>query len=118
MNRLAAAVPLLYKVFGDRFPATATRRCGRASPGPSTSCDHAASPPALGDLRAAWGPLLLPPPAAAQAPGPKQAVNLRILLPMANAELTIEDTLTQQTGTERLFVSPPLEPGPEYYLHR
>jgi uncharacterized protein (TIGR03000 family) len=43
--------------------------------------------------------------------GQRQPVYLRVLLPEEDAELKIGDHLTKQTGTSRLFVSPPLEPG-------
>jgi len=36
---------------------------------------------------------------------------LRVRLPEANATLTIDGDPTQQTGSEREFVTPPLEPG-------
>src|SRR5262245_58952221 len=44
----------------------------------------------------------------------RQPVRLKVLLSLANAELTIEDAVTRQTGTERTFVSPPLETTKEY----
>src|SRR5438552_1382848 len=50
-------------------------------------------------------------PAGAQSALRAQPVYLRVLLPQADAQLRIEDRPTQQTGTSRLFVSPPLEPG-------
>jgi uncharacterized protein (TIGR03000 family) len=46
-----------------------------------------------------------------QAPRP---VNLRVLLPVANAELKINDQPTRQTGTSRLFTSPPVELGKSF----
>jgi len=36
---------------------------------------------------------------------------VRVILPDANAQVTFEDHKTQQRGSDRLFVSPPLEPG-------
>jgi uncharacterized protein (TIGR03000 family) len=44
----------------------------------------------------------------------QQTVTLRVLLPFADAQLMIDDLLTRQTGTERTFVSPPLDPGRDY----
>jgi uncharacterized protein (TIGR03000 family) len=45
-------------------------------------------------------------------PAPQQRpVTIRVLLPVADAQLMIDDTQTKQTGTERVFVSPPLETG-------
>lgn len=47
---------------------------------------------------------------------PKAApATLKVLLPDGNVKLTIQDKLTQQNGTERTFVSPPLDPGKEYH---
>jgi uncharacterized protein (TIGR03000 family) len=51
---------------------------------------------------------------AQQAGQQAQTVTLRVLLPAANAKLTIQNQPTQQSGTERSFVSPPLLPGKEY----
>src|SRR5262249_11127931 len=39
---------------------------------------------------------------------------LRVQLPHANATLTIDNSVTQQGGAERTFVSTPLEPGRTY----
>jgi uncharacterized protein (TIGR03000 family) len=39
-----------------------------------------------------------------------QPVSLRVLLPQADVELTIDGEPTKQTGTERRFTSPPLNP--------
>lgn len=44
----------------------------------------------------------------------KQPVKLRVLMPWPNATLTIEGTDTKQTGSTRLFVSPPVETGRDY----
>jgi uncharacterized protein (TIGR03000 family) len=44
-----------------------------------------------------------------------QSANLRVLLPTAKAQLKIENRLTQQTGTTRLFVTPPLENTQRYH---
>jgi uncharacterized protein (TIGR03000 family) len=41
-------------------------------------------------------------------------LRLNIILPEADAELWIEQSETQQKGTERTFVSPPLEVGKTY----
>src|SRR5262245_62162260 len=43
-----------------------------------------------------------------------EAVNLKITMPHDKALLTIQGVPTRQTGAERSFVSPPLEPGREY----
>jgi len=39
---------------------------------------------------------------------------VRVVLPTADAQVTIENTPTRQTGTVRQFVSPPLEAGKSY----
>jgi uncharacterized protein (TIGR03000 family) len=39
---------------------------------------------------------------------------LKVLLPQANAKLTVEGQRTRQTGETRSFRSPPLEPGKKY----
>ena len=52
-----------------------------------------------------------PRPTVGQQAGVPQPAYLRVLLPQADAELKIEGAPTKQTGTTRLFVSPPLEPG-------
>jgi uncharacterized protein (TIGR03000 family) len=49
-------------------------------------------------------------PARAQYLPASQPVYLRVLLPQADSELTIDGEPTKQTGTERLFYSPPLQP--------
>ncbi len=41
-------------------------------------------------------------------------VSLKVLLPQANAKLTVEGQRTRQTGETRSFRSPPLEPGKKY----
>ena len=41
-------------------------------------------------------------------------VRLRVSLPTADAQLWIQDQLTQQRGLERVFESPGLEPGKSY----
>jgi uncharacterized protein (TIGR03000 family) len=51
-------------------------------------------------------------PARAQQTG--QPVTLRVLVPAKDAQLTIDGKATKQTGTTRLFTSPPLEPGWKY----
>ena len=43
-----------------------------------------------------------------------QPAYVRVLLPRADAKLTIDDTATRQYGDNRLFVSPPLTPGKRY----
>lgn len=43
-----------------------------------------------------------------------QPAYVRVLLPRADAKLSIDDTATRQFGENRLFVSPPLEPGKRY----
>jgi uncharacterized protein (TIGR03000 family) len=44
-------------------------------------------------------------------------VALRVIVPKADARVWIEDNPTRQSGTERQFVSPPLETGKEYTYH-
>ena len=41
-------------------------------------------------------------------------VSLKVLLPQANAKLTVEGQVTKQTGETRTFRSPPLKPGVKY----
>jgi uncharacterized protein (TIGR03000 family) len=53
-------------------------------------------------------------PPADKPAADKQTATLRVLLPQDDATLTIEDKPTKQTGSERSFVSPPLEPGKSY----
>lgn len=48
------------------------------------------------------------------AKGEPKPVALKVLLPQANAKLTVENQLTRQTGDTRTFRSPPLEPGRKY----
>src|SRR5262245_6993037 len=55
------------------------------------------------------------PPAQKQPAGQKQPARIRVLLPEEDAEVHIQDHLMKQTGTDRLFVSPPLEPGRTFY---
>jgi uncharacterized protein (TIGR03000 family) len=58
--------------------------------------------------------LCLTAPARGQAPAGNQAATVRVLLPQDNATLTIEGKPTRQTGTTRLFHSPPLDPDKNY----
>ena len=55
-----------------------------------------------------------PGPGGPQAPAERKPVNLKVLLPDERVKLTIDGTATRATGTERSFVSPPLEPGVNY----
>ena len=51
-------------------------------------------------------------PAYYQAPtAAQQSVSVTVLVPDANAQVWFEDGLTSQTGTQRMFHSPPLEPN-------
>jgi uncharacterized protein (TIGR03000 family) len=43
-----------------------------------------------------------------------RAVQLRVLVPQGDAKLFIDNKLTEQKGDERLFQSPPIEPGYSY----
>lgn len=52
--------------------------------------------------------------ANAQQDAAKKPVTLKVQLPHANAELTVNDTATKQGGTTRTFTSPVLDPGKEY----
>jgi uncharacterized protein (TIGR03000 family) len=67
--------------------------------------------------------LTAPPRGAAQdkpnkppddAKGDAKPVSLKVLLPQANAKLTVQDQVTKQTGETRTFRSPPLKPGVKY----
>src|SRR5437868_4703383 len=53
-------------------------------------------------------------PAIAQTAVQERTASIRVLLPSANAQLSIDDVPTRQTGAERVFVSPPLEAGRSY----
>jgi len=57
--------------------------------------------------------LLLPAAARAQAP-PVNSARLKVLLPHRYAVLELEGKVTRMSGTERTFVTPPLEPGAKY----
>ena len=61
----------------------------------------------------AWVCLVLA-AAPLQGQGPGRVATLRVRL-MADAQLVIDDYTTQQTGTLRTFVSPPLEVGKSYH---
>lgn len=50
-------------------------------------------------------------PVRAQPAAPQRPATIRLLLPYANAQVTVDDQPTRQSGTERVFVSPPLDPG-------
>jgi uncharacterized protein (TIGR03000 family) len=45
-----------------------------------------------------------------QVPSERSAT-IRVHLPFANAQLTVDDVPTRQSGVDRVFVSPPLEAG-------
>jgi uncharacterized protein (TIGR03000 family) len=48
---------------------------------------------------------------------PEQNTNqatIRVLVPDPNAKVTFDDSTTQQTGTDRLFTSPQLDPTKTY----
>jgi len=49
--------------------------------------------------------------AHAQAASPQRPATIRVHLPLASAQLMVDDTATRQTGPDRVFVSPPLDPG-------
>ena len=42
-------------------------------------------------------------------------IRLRVLLPAADAQLTVEHQPTGQRGVSRIFQTPPLEPGKDYF---
>jgi uncharacterized protein (TIGR03000 family) len=50
-------------------------------------------------------------PAGAQAVAQQQPATIRLLLPYATAQVMVDDMPTRQSGTERTFISPPLDPG-------
>src|SRR5262249_18746617 len=50
----------------------------------------------------------------AQKPAEKQPAGLRILMPAADAILTIDGTETRQVGLTRVFESPPIDPAKDY----
>jgi uncharacterized protein (TIGR03000 family) len=49
--------------------------------------------------------------AAAQLATQQRPATIRLMLPYANAQVVVDDMPTRQSGTERTFVSPPLDPG-------
>src|SRR5437879_1473163 len=53
-------------------------------------------------------------PARGQDSAKQQTVTLKVLLPAPNVKLLIQDKMTQQYGTERVFLSPPLPAGKDY----
>jgi uncharacterized protein (TIGR03000 family) len=42
------------------------------------------------------------------------AANIRVVVPAPDARVTFDDSATEQTGTDRWFASPPLDPNKEY----
>src|SRR5262245_60010354 len=71
---------------------------------------------ARSDLTPTWALVVLAlpgavSPAPAQPAARPQHAHLRVLLPEEDAELLVDCHVTKQTGTSRLFHSPPLEPG-------
>jgi uncharacterized protein (TIGR03000 family) len=61
-----------------------------------------------------WVSVLVPGGIATQPATARQPVALRVLLPARKSELTIDDRPTSQQGEERLFQTPPVEPGTDY----
>ena len=59
------------------------------------------------------GAVLVPAPMALTSSG-EPCINLTVSVPDANAQVWIQHTPMTATGTERAFVSPPLEPGKSY----
>lgn len=53
-------------------------------------------------------------PPAAVAPVEGNCIQLSVRVPTADADVWVEKTRVNQTGTDRLFQSPPLEPGATY----
>jgi len=45
----------------------------------------------------------------------RQSIRLRVLLPAADAQLFVDKQPTWQRGSTRVFTTPPLEPGEDYY---
>lgn len=43
--------------------------------------------------------------------GVKQEAHLRVLVPQTDAKVLIDDKATKQKGTDRLFITPPLDPA-------
>ena len=84
--------PMLNQTYGDTNPPTATLRTGprvRNNGAASSSPDYGA----LVD---------------------RSQIRLVIRVPDENARVWLEDTPTQQRGTERVFLSPSLDPGQPY----
>jgi uncharacterized protein (TIGR03000 family) len=50
-----------------------------------------------------------------QQPSGSRPVQLRVLLPDPDVRVLVEDQETTQNGTDRLYYSPPLEPGKKYF---
>jgi uncharacterized protein (TIGR03000 family) len=53
-------------------------------------------------------------PAHPQAASQPRPATIRVHLPLASAQLMVDDMPTRQTGADRVFVSPPLEPGMDH----
>lgn len=53
----------------------------------------------------------------AQTPAHPLAVHLWVHLPTPNAELWVQDAKTRQSGLDRHYTSPPLEPGQPFHYH-
>jgi uncharacterized protein (TIGR03000 family) len=51
----------------------------------------------------------------AQNQGASKPATLKVLVPDEDVELTVGTSVTEQKGKERLFGSPPLKPGVNYY---
>ena len=69
----------------------------------------------LGVLLAGWVLLTTVASAQAQLPGPEPRPALvRVLVPSPRANVSFEGVLAPSCGTNRLFCSPPLEPGQTY----
>jgi uncharacterized protein (TIGR03000 family) len=58
--------------------------------------------------------VILGQPALGQDAPKGQLATLKVHLPDANVKLTIQDVVTKQGGMERVFQSPPLDPGKDY----
>ena len=66
------------------------------------------TPPAYGDVHATYAQ-------PQGVPTEAQPVMLTVLVPKADAEVMLGETATVSKGMERVFQSPPLDPGTTYH---
>ena len=65
-------------------------------------------------LFSAGAQVVLAAPPTGTPPAAREPATIRVTLP-ADAKLTVDGQPTQSTSAERLFLSPPLEPGRDFH---